>query len=185
MGSVVLDDEAAVRLAIEHLKQLGHRRIAYIGGPNTVDWAHRRRRGYENTMAELGDVVPKNYIVEGGYQVESGESAFSRLIREASELPTGIVVANVLAGIGVLAGAMSCNICIPDDLSIVAIHDVWVADHTCPPLTTVRMPMRELGEASTKLLLKQIDGESGRNLVVRNPKPELVRRGSTSQASNV
>lgn len=174
--SVVVDDEAGVATAVRHLIGLGHRRIAHIGGPQGVDTARRRLHGYRRVMEEHGLPAPADQTVEAQFDELGGATAAARLLR-LDPRPTAIVVANVTAAIGAMAAVREAGLDIPGDISIVGFHDVPLAPYLAPPLTTVRMPLIELGSQAVDALLAMIDGQQVGDIVVATP-PELVVRGS-------
>lgn len=149
---VVLDDERGAQLAVEHLIGLGHREVAHIAGPPSADTARRRRQGYEKVLAEHGLVVDDRLVHRGDYTPDGGYEATDRLLRATT--PTAIFVANVASAIGVLQCLWQHGLGVPDDVSVAAIHDLSLAAHLIPPLTTVRMPLYELGSRAVELLLK-------------------------------
>jgi LacI family transcriptional regulator len=174
--SVVCDDEAGAAAAVRHLVGLGHRRIAHIGGPQGVDTARRRLRGYRRVMDEHGLPAPPELVVESQFDELGGATAAARLLR-LDPLPTAIVVANVTAAIGAMAAVRDAGLHIPRDISIIGFHDVPLAPYLAPPLTTVRMPLIELGSQAVDSVLAMIDGREVSDVVVATP-PELVVRGS-------
>jgi LacI family transcriptional regulator, galactose operon repressor len=89
------------------------------------------------------------------------------------------VVANVNAALGVLAEARTLGIAVPADLAVVSVHDAWTAENTWPPLTTVKMPMYQLGRAAVTGLYARLHGDEVRDHVVTDPAPQLVLRQST------
>ena len=95
-------------------------------------------------------------------------------------MPTAVVVGNVLAAIGALTAAREAGLNVPADLSVIAFHDVLYAAHLVPTLTAVAMPLRELGAAAVTLLTERLAGNAPRQVVVRDPAPTLVERGSTA-----
>lgn len=179
VGSVALDDAEAVRVATDHLIGLGHRRIALMNGLSTVDTAQRRHAGFLAAMNAAGLTIDPGFVTELGYQPDQGREALRRLMA-AAVTPTAIVVANPNAALGVLAEAHARGIRVPDEVSIVAIHDLWVADSTWPPLTTVRMPLYELGTHAMEAIAERIATGEVRDRVVRAPAPRLIVRESTS-----
>ena len=94
--------------------------------------------------------------------------------------PTGIVASNVNAAMGVLLGAREIGLKVPDQLSVVAIHDSWFTDYASPSLTTVRMPMYQLGQEAVRLLHLRLMGERPIDLMVTDPAPVLVKRDSSA-----
>lgn len=178
-GSVVLDDVAGAKLATEHLISLGHTRIALIGGIASSDIARRREQGYALALHEAGLRRRESLVRRMGYSPEAAAAAMDSLV-DARPRPTGIVVANVNGAIGALTALRRRGIDVPAEISVVAYHDEWVAEHTSPPLTTVKMPYYEVGVRAVRSLIAQLGGAPSTDIVVRDPPPQLVRRGSTA-----
>ena len=173
----ILDDEGAARIAVEHLVQLGHRRIAHLAGPPGADTASRREDGYGRAMADAGLEVGSGFVLPSDYTNEGGASALRRLLDGPAEV-TAVFAANVAAAIGALGVAHERGVRVPDDLSIVAVHDLPLAGYLNPPLTTVRMPLQALGERAVGLL-SDVPARERLHTVVRGPM-ELVVRKSTA-----
>jgi LacI family transcriptional regulator len=180
-GAVVLDDEAGARLATEHLIGLGHRRIAMVGGLPQSYTAHRRVNGFQEAMAAADLPVPRTAVTRLGYYPKEGRAALRALVAQR-EPPTGLVVANLNAAIGVLTEARSLGLQVPEDLSVISVHDAWTAENTWPPLTTVKMPMYQLGRAAVAGLYARLHGAEVHDHVVTDPVPQLVLRQSTRSA---
>lgn len=173
-GSVALDDEAATYLATRHLVELGHTAIAHLhlGVPRERSGA--RTKGWSRALREAG--LPRGEQRKGGHTTTEGHRALLQLARGTS---TAVVVSNVLAAVGAVSAARELGLRVPEDLSIVAVHDVFFAEHLVPPLTVVRLPLHELGRRSVAALLAQLRGEPARHETVATPPPELVVRAST------
>lgn len=176
---VILDDERAARVAIEHLVELGHRRIAHIAGEEAADTAARRRAGYAQAMTDAGLSAPDHYVQGGEYTYAGGAQAMRALLA-LREPPTGVLAANLASAIGAMAAARDGGVPVPEALSVVAMHDLELAQYTQPPLTTVRMPVRELGERAIELLLSSARGDTVEEVV--SGEIELIVRGSTGPA---
>lgn len=176
---VILDDDGAAQIAIEHLIELGHSRIAHIAGPTTADTARRRRSGYQKALRRAGLPVDKASIAPADYTPQGGSDAMRRLL-ESGRPPTAVFVANVASAIGALDTLHRHGLAVPDDVSVVAVHDLPLAEHLVPALTTVRMPLRELGARAVQLLLST-DPDASIEEVVGEP-TELVVRESTGPA---
>ena len=174
--SVIVDDEAGIALATTYLISLGHERIAHIAGPQSVDTARRRRRGFVGSMAAHGHEVPPGFIVEGQLDELGGATAANALLGLAPR-PTAIVASNAMGAVGAMAAVRTRGLSIPGDISIVGLHDIPQASYLEPPLTTVRMPLSELGSRAVEVLLAMIDGAPGGDVMVTTP-PELIVRGS-------
>jgi LacI family transcriptional regulator len=178
LPSVTVDDAAGTQLATEHLLSLGHRRIGHVAGPQNSDTGRRRREGYERAMRAAGVDYAPDWIVEASYDEAGGELAANRLLR-ATPRPTALFVANIRAAIGALAAAKRLGLSVPGDVSLVGFHDAPVAMYLDPELTTVRMPLREMGSAAVESLLALLDGNPVEDVRVATP-PELLVRASTA-----
>jgi LacI family transcriptional regulator len=178
LPSVTVDDEAGSAVGTEHLLSLGHRHIGHVAGPQNSDTGRRRQAGYIRAMRSAGIQPALDWMVEASYDEGGGELAASRLLR-SSPRPTALFVANVRAAIGALAAARRLGLSVPDDVSLVGFHDAPVAMYLDPELTTVKMPLREMGSAAVESLLALLDGRPVEDVRVATP-PELVVRGSTA-----
>ena len=177
-GSVMLDDVAGAEVATRHLLELGHRDIGFVGGLPQVQSGGRRRRGFLNAMRAAGVRPKPRWMTASGYLPPQGRAAAQQLLAMPKR-PTGLVVANINAAAAVMAVAHQLGLQIPEDLSVVAIHDTWIADYLYPRLTTVRMPLNELGRQALDMLVGVLAGEQRRNQVIVDPPPFLVVRDST------
>ena len=149
---LILDDAKSANMAVEHLVGLGHSEIAHIAGPKNADTAQRRLHGFEAAMAERGLSTPASRVCTGGYTMAGGAAAAATLMGSRRR-PTAIYVANVAAAVGALHQLAAMGLSVPGDVSVVATHDTELASHVMPALTTVRMPLRELGARAVQLLL--------------------------------
>jgi LacI family transcriptional regulator len=181
--SVTVDDAAGAALATEHLLSLGHRHVGHVAGPQNSDTGRRRLAGYASALRAAGLDSGPDSIVEASYDEAGGELAATRLLK-APERPTALFVANVRAAIGALAAARRLGLSVPRDLSLVGFHDAPVAMYLDPELTTVKMPLREMGSAAIESLLALVDGRQVDDVQVSTP-PELVVRGSTAPPRSV
>jgi LacI family transcriptional regulator len=175
---LTIDDDAAGHVATMHLLDLGHREIAYVGGGQWFTTS-TRYDGHVRAMREAGlDAGPL-------IATEFGFDAGARGLHEAlarTPRPTAIVVNNVISGVGTLAAAHDAGVRVPDDLSVIAIHDTDIADHVRPSLSTVRMPMRELGVRAVDEIAAALEGVPPRPGVLTEPAPVVVQRASTAKA---
>lgn len=173
---VILDDERATTLAVAHLVELGHWRIAHLAGPATADTALRRTAGYRRAMQDAG-LGGHGLVVEADYTNRGGATAMDQLLA-ADPRPTAVVVANVASAIGALHSVHHSGIEVPADLSLVAVHDIPLADYLTPPLTTVRMPLEELGRRGIEVL-STVPADAAVEEVLDGPM-ELMLRESTA-----
>lgn len=176
LSSIVLDDAAGIRTAVDHLAALGHVDIGFVGGLPTSATGRRREEGFRTSIARSALAVREEWITSLGYTGVDGRAALELLL-ERGPLPTALVVANLNAALGVLAAIHARELRVPADVSIVALHDVWYADATWPPITTVRMPLAELGAAA---VARVADGSSAVTRTTISSPPELLVRQSTT-----
>jgi len=193
---VQVDNGLGIRLAVEHLIALGHRRIAFIGGRLLGD-IRERQAAYVEAMSPVLGEIPAGYIQHAANTPEGGESALGALLR-LSPRPTAIVASTDVLAIGVLRAALLRGVKVPDELSVVGFDDIPMARVTVPSLTTIRMPMEPMATAAIALLVGS-DGQPGDGdgredgasaadgttphrpdrSIVRVFPPSLVVRGST------
>lgn len=167
-------------LATNHLIELGHTCIGYIGRPNDLSHSQPRFDGYCATLKEHGLTVDPTLVIRGGFRMEDGRLAALELIHH-SPRPTAIFAFNDFMAIGALRAAYECNLRVPQDLAIVGYDDIPGAAFTNPALTTVRQPKFELGQRAAELLIDLISGKT-----VTTPPPlevELVIRESSGAHS--
>jgi len=177
--SVVVDDRDGIRLAVEHLVHLGHRRIAHLAAPQNLSTGHLRYQGFLEAMRTVRLEPDPELILIGDALVESeGERLCAELLDRGREF-TAIVAANDLMALGCYdvleARAIDC----PGAVSVVGFNDMPFAAHFDPPLTTIRVPHYELGKRSAELLLGRLetpDAPAAQELL----EPTLVVRGSTA-----
>lgn len=146
---VSVDNRSGIATAIGHLRALGHRRIAFIGGRLLGD-IRERQAAYIEAMTDLLGDVPPGYVQHVANTPCDGEAALRALMR-LSPRPTAIVASTDVLAIGILRGALVMGIRVPEELSVVGFDDIPMATFTVPALTTVRMPMAEMAAAAIAL----------------------------------
>jgi DNA-binding LacI/PurR family transcriptional regulator len=154
---VQVDNHLGTRLAVEHLRDLGHRRIAFIGGRLLGDIRERLATYSEEVSEILGD-VPARYVQHVANTPEGGEAALGALLR-LSPRPTAIVASTDVLAIGVLRGALLRGVRVPDELSVVGFDDIPMAKSTVPGLTTLRMPMATMAAEAIALAIGPSDDD--------------------------
>lgn len=178
--SVSVDDELGGRLAVEHLIDLGHRRVAFVGGPDSIGQVRERWAGASSAWREAE--LPEADLVRLGtdrLSVEAGRAAGERLAGlPARRRPTAAFCANDLLALGLLQHAVTTGRSVPGDLAIVGYDDIDFAAAAAVPLTSVRQPRHALGETAARLLLDETaNPDHDHESVVFTP--ELVARRST------
>ena len=164
--------------AARHLTALGHRLVAHIHGPQTFRSTHERRRGFEYGLAEAGLRLSPEMTVEGAYTFDSGVSAAAALLGAATR-PTAIFAGNDEMATGAYVALRKAGLSLPEDISVIGFDDTPIAGRLWPALTTVRLPIREMGKAAAQLLIDVSHGRMVTETAVFVP--ELVVRDSTRQ----
>jgi LacI family transcriptional regulator len=175
--SIILDDERAGRIATRHLLDLKHRRIGFIADAARDDSAERRSIGYRAALSEAG-LAPNPALVAESDGTDAGGARAMIALLERPERPTAVFAFNVASAIGALHSANARGVRIPADLSIVSVHDLAITPYLNPALTTVRMPLEQLGARGIDLL-RMAAGDAEVNECIAEP-IELVVRASTA-----
>jgi len=178
--TVNIDNRAGMVAAIDHLIDLGHRRIAFIGGRPLGDIRERRTAFYEH-LEESGIAVDEEYVQNVINDPAGGDAAL-RTLAALDNPPTAVVCSTDHLATGVLYAAADLGLAVPRDLSVVGFDDIPMASFTVPSLTTVHMPVDEMTALAARLAMDEPeDGASGgvESFVVT---PSLVVRESTGEA---
>lgn len=157
--SVGSDSVAAVHAALEHLYALGHRRIGLIVGISQRSRKDTRYACYVDFCERHALPLEPALIVRCAYSQQGGGDAVRQLLA-LPHPPTAVCAGNDLLAIGALLGAQEAGIRVPQELSIVGIDDIYPAQTTSPPLTTVAKPKYDIGIEAAKFLLARIRGEA-------------------------
>ena len=174
------DDEMGIRASVNHLHQLGHRDIVHIAGPQSFSTSRGRadaiRRACDDRSINLKTVYAE------ALTVEQGEMVTNRLLTESNRSFTAIQASTDLLALGALRAIRQHGLICPDDISVSGFNDMPFAEEFSPGLTSVRVPLEEIGiEAATQLMRAIKDGR-GSSLVVTLP-VSLVIRASTGPAT--
>jgi len=178
ISSVTIDNELGARKVVEHLVELGHRRIAYISGPPQDSNANERKIGFLAAAYEAGLEVNPELIHYGNWERSSGWE-IAKLLMELESPPTAIFCANDHMAIGAIQMLQTEGIRIPQDISIVGYDDTELGQVVVPHLTTVFQPLGLMGELGAKEVLRQLDEESPEPVHL-SLEPEVVLRESTA-----
>jgi DNA-binding LacI/PurR family transcriptional regulator len=184
--SVEIDNAAAVATGMSHLVELGHRRIAFVGGPEKLTSSRDRLEGYRRSLREHGLGDEPGLVREGDY-TESGGYEGARSLLSERRRPTAIFAANDRMAIGALAAASDLELEVPADVSVVGFDDIALARYVRPTLTTLSIPAYDLGATAMRLLLelqeRKRNGGAARSKrrAVRLP-VQLVIRDSTASS---
>ena len=180
-----VDGAAGIREATHHLIALGHRRIAIILPPENLTFAHYRRLGFEEAMAEAGLPIEQTLVEHGDLTERSGHE-IGRAFLTRDDPPSAIIACNDLMALGVISAAQGLGLTVgrdgsaepsPRSVAVTGFDDVSLAAHSHPPLTTVRQPIYEIGQRISHMLVRLIEGETleERHVILT---PQLIVRES-------
>ena len=174
---VVNDDFLSMRLAVDHLVQLGHKRIAHVSGPTNLATGSSRMRGFLLAMQQHGLIDPP--IVEAAeFTREAGKTACAKLLKQHKGV-TGVIAGNDLIALGCYDALAAAKLRCPADVSVIGHNDMPLVDMLNPPLTTLRIQHREMGRQAARLLLERLNSRDGVPIRITLP-PQFMARGSTS-----
>jgi DNA-binding LacI/PurR family transcriptional regulator len=181
--SIVLDHRLAAELALRHLIELGHSKIAFIKGQAFTQDTDVRWKTIVKVAAELGIAISPKLVVQMDDNVPTSELGYQvahKLLAAGAEF-TALFAFNDISAIGAIRAFHERGMRIPDDVSVVGIDDIQGAAYQYPGLTTVRQPLREMGRLAAEIVLRRIGtaraDRAAEEVVVE---PELVVRGTTS-----
>lgn len=174
---IAVDQEAAGRLATEHLLELGHETVWHVGGPESWKDAGRRTIGWASALQAAGRV--EQPVLHGDWSPESGYRNGKILAR--MDDVTAIFVSSDEMAFGVMRALIEHGKRIPEDVSVVGMDDIALAKFAPPPLTTVRQPFEEMGRRAVERLVRLLDEHDGHHEMIPIM-PELIVRESTGPA---
>jgi len=180
--NIVLNHDHAAHLALEHLVQLGHERIAFIKGQPYSSDSEIRWKSIERAAESLGMKIQEDLVVQLEIDTFSpyvGYPVVRRLLQRTRDFKA-LFPYNDLSAIGALRALRDCGLRVPEDVSVVGFDDINSAAFQIPSLTTVRQPLDKMGVLAGEILLQRIQG--GANPVEVTVDPELIRRESTAAA---
>lgn len=174
------DNFGGFRALTKHVLDLGHRRIAVITGPEAAFDASERLRGYRTALEEAQAPFDSALLVTGDYSQSSGYEAIQTIL-DWPERPTAILASNDQMAIGAMSALREAGLQIPADVSLAGFDDVPSSRYAVPSLTSVRVPIRDLGAQAVQRLIEHIQAEAtlpSQNTVLP---VKLVVRDSTGQ----
>ncbi|QHF03818.1 MULTISPECIES: LacI family DNA-binding transcriptional regulator [Pseudomonas syringae group] len=175
---VRIDHEQGAYLATRHLLDLGHRRVACIGGPQNSLVAEMRLAGYRRAMQQAAAEIVSGWAVHSEFTSSAGYDAAGQLLAE--HRPTAIFAGNDVIAIGVLRAAAERGISVPRDLSVIGFDDIEMSRYVYPALTTVGQSIMQLGETAAEMLLCRIAAPKASPVEKRLVTPVVMVRESTA-----
>jgi DNA-binding LacI/PurR family transcriptional regulator len=175
--SVRMDNIAGAHEALSYLRHSGHRRIAFVAGPEGGRSSAERLAGYQQGIAANGLGPLGELVVAGAGLLEDGPRALEALMGR-TDPPTAVLCYNDLAAIGLLAAAARAGIRVPDELAVIGYDNIPLSAFCVPALTTVDQPKGQMGRAAVTMCLQALAGEQVRNVVLKG---RLILRDSAGQ----
>jgi LacI family transcriptional regulator len=177
---VGVDNAGGIAAMVAVLVGLGHRRIAFLAGPAVLYVAGARLEGYRRGLADADIPFDPQLVVPTTFNQDGGAAGIDALLGAGTDF-TAICCANDLLALGALQRLAECGLSVPDDVSVAGFGDIRMASMSVPPLSTVRLPLREMGRRGFEFANGVLDG--------RSPEQELmptsvVMRNSTAKPSH-
>jgi LacI family transcriptional regulator len=175
--TIGFDNAAATREVTRHLVGLGHRRFGLISAPTQGnDRARERGAGVREALAAQGLALDERFVRYGPISLASGTRAMDELLRLRGR-PTAVVATNDVFAVGAMMACRAAGVRIPEDVSITGVDDTDLGATQSPPLTSVRTPIVQIGDAAARQLIARLEGLPAE--LHQQMDFELVRRGST------
>jgi DNA-binding LacI/PurR family transcriptional regulator len=179
--SVMIGNVEGTRAAVDHLAGLGHRRIAYVGDRFGYQSDAERLAGYKEALSRAGIEFVPALVVEGDGRPEAAIEAVAGLLALPAP-PTAICCYNDMTAMGAMRAIRARGLRVPEDVSVTGFDDLFFAAYLQPPLTTVRQPMRHMGQLAMENLFKLMSGEE--SVAQIKVEAELIVRASTGRAKS-
>jgi DNA-binding LacI/PurR family transcriptional regulator len=183
-NSIYFDSAAAARMAVEHLIKLGHRRIAHLSGQLNPSTGIGRFAGYRDALLDAGIPYDQDLVAVSGYTIKGGADAMHEILRKNKCLPTAVFPITLSAATGALMALHQHGIRVPEDMSLATVHDGPIAQVMYPPLTTVQMPVEQMGYDGVVSLIELIQGRR-KSVDMKMSPIQLIIRGSTTSPTKV
>lgn len=177
-ASVAAEEEPASCAVTRHLLQLGHRRIAFLSGPQGCAASQARYQGYRRALAEVGLDFQEEWVFNAGLTAEDGGKAAKQFLGEQCRA-TAIQAVNDPVAIGCMKHLAASGLGVPQDISITGFGDIYLSDSLLAPLTTVRLPKQRLGQAAIQAMQRLLKNKPPEQKILP---AELVVRASTGIA---
>lgn len=180
VDTVVINNEKGGYLAVSHLIELGHQRIAILSSSSQFSSFEERQKGYEGALLESGIEIDPELIRECDPRSTENAFQFTRELLDLANPPTAIFATNNLMTLGSLEAIHDKNLSIPDDVSIVGFDDMPWARAISPPLTLIKQPGYEMGRRAAELMFQRLE-DPKREPVQITMEPSLIVRKSTGK----
>ena len=182
LPSIVGDDHAGIGLVVQHLVDMGHTRIGHVSGPHSMSTGHGRYQAFLSWTQSLGVKIDSSAIEEAEwYRVDAGLSSAEALLERRPDI-TAIVCANDLLAMGAYRAVRQRGLTVGADVAITGYNDIPLLDLLEPPLTSVRVPYRQMGSEAAALLISMLSNSSAADEPISmRLAPTLSVRGSSDR----
>ena len=175
MPTVDVDNMNGTMAEINALIRKGHRRIAYLEGPENMPAAASRRRGYLHALENAGIEPDPALIVRVGWSVREAYAGVTELL--AKEKFTALVGSNAYSTYGGLQALLDAGLRVPEDVAVAGVDDAPICEYAKPSITTLRQPLYQMGVLATDQVIDRIQGKSG-SCCATYAMPEMIIRES-------
>jgi DNA-binding LacI/PurR family transcriptional regulator len=179
--SIYHNEVYAMNQILEHVIDLGHKRIAFLGNSRGGRTTAERQQGFEESLDQTGMEIAPDYIAFGETGIPEGGAQGMRKLLKLKEMPTAVVCHNDMMAIGAIQAVHQAGLRVPEDISVTGFDNIDLAAYINPPLTTFHQPRYELGQQAANMMLRVLNGDKGSqqpDVVVLRGK--LIERASTA-----
>lgn len=176
------DSRSAARIAVEHLIALGHKRIAHLSGQLNPSTGIGRYAGYCDALNAAGLPLEPELVRVSGYTVAGGAAAMNAILDGSAQRPTAVFPLTLTAATGAMMALHARGVRVPQDMSVVTVHDGPIAEVMFPQLTTVRMPVEQMGYEGAQSLIELIEGRVASINQQMAPQGLLLRQSTAPPA---
>jgi DNA-binding LacI/PurR family transcriptional regulator len=180
LSDVSVNYAIGMNQAVEHLKELRHQKIAYIGGSSGLSISDHRMQAFIKAVERAGLKIDPKFLLTGNYRISGGEAAIAELLAR-KDRPTAIIAANDLTAMGALHALHRHRLSAPQDISVIGFDDIELCDIVDPPLTTIRLPRHEMAKKIANALETSAKAPHAVGKIY-TVKTSLVIRGTTGPA---
>lgn len=181
-GNITTDNRNGIRMAVRHLFELGHRRIAYLAGVSGQDVNELRLAGYREGLEVFSLPYRADYVADGDYSYDSGIRGMNMLL-DLAQPPTAVICTSDMAAFGAIRAVEARGLSVPGDISVVGFDNIFEAELFKPRLTTINQNIHAIGVKSIEALIAMIKHPGDPPPVLTEPSSLIVRE-STGKAKD-
>lgn len=175
---ITIDDTAGARIATKHLIDLGHRRIAHLAGPLMFDTSLRRLQGYRQELDAHGIAYNPSLVQEHEWHTWKGGKLAMKSLLKKKHPPTAVFAGNFMGAVGALGALKAAGLRVPEEFSLISLHDSPLAEVLDPPLTVVKMPLHDMGRRAADILISILEDKPCQIPQVLPPERIIIRKST-------